>query len=191
MHKRRSSEDKFSDNLRYLLWRRGIDRERWALEVVSWLDCSPARAADLLTGATPSQRDVDELSRRLGVTPEELRFTTYLDDLGGDLLIENLRYLADGIEHGVKKKIAEELGVHATSLSRWLAGTHRPDKRYRSMLASHFGLQSELELTNAPLFLSLLPVSENDRKRWLRSAVDELDHRRLNELFPALHRLLS
>ena len=191
MQKRTDSGDKFSANLRYLLWRCRTDREQWVSEIVGWLDISPARATGLLTGAIPSQREVDNLSESLGVTSEELRFTSFVDELGNDLFIENLRYLADGVEHGEKREIAKELGVHATSLSRWLAGTHRPDKRYRAMLANYFGLQSETELTNTPLFLSLLPVSEHDKKVWLRTKINDLDQRNLNNLFPALFKLLS
>ena len=191
MQKGKSLLDEFSVNLRYLLWRRGIGREQWAAAIVKWLDCSPARATGLLTGAIPSQGDIDILSEMIGVTSEELRFTKFLEELGNDLLTENLKYLADGVEHGEKKEIAEELGVHATSLSRWIAGTHRPDKRHRAMLANYFGLQSETVLAHTPLFLSLLPVSGNDRKRWLWTAIDDLGHRELNDLFPALYKLLS
>ena len=191
MQKDRSVADKFSVNLRYLLWRSGSGRDYWISEVVGWLGCPSARARSLLTNVIPSQREVDILSDRLGVTSEELRFTGLVDDLGDDLFLENLRHLVDGVEHGEKSMIAKELGIHATSLSRWLGGTHHPDKRYRTLLASYFGLSSESELANTPLFLSLLPVSESDRKRWLRSAIDDLDHRDLNDLFPALFKLLS
>ena len=191
MQKDGSSDDKFSVNLRYLFWRSGKGRDEWVREVVAWLGCSSVRARDLLTNSIPSQREVDVLSEKLGATSEELRFTGLVEELGDDLFLHNLQYLVDGVEHGEKNKVARAVGVHATSLSRWIAGTHHPEKRYRASLARYFGLSSETELVSEPIFLSLLPVSESDRKRWLRSAIDDLDHRSLNDLFPALFKLLS
>jgi len=191
MQKRPDSGDQFSVNLRYLLWRSESVRDDWVSNVVDWLDCPALRVRNLLTGVIPNQREVDILSERLGVTPEELRFTNLVDELGDNLFLENFRYLVDGVEHGEKNNIAKIVGVHPTSLSRWLSGTHHPDKRFRALLAIYFGLSSETELTSEPLFLSLLPVSENDKKRWLRSAIDDLNLRDLNNLFPALFKLLE
>jgi transcriptional regulator with XRE-family HTH domain len=183
--------DKFSVNLRYLLWQSGRPHDKWVSTIVQWLGCPAARAFGLLTSDRPTQTEADELAERLGVTSEDLRFNDLLSALGDDLFFENLRYLVNGVEHGDKQEIARRVGVHNTSLSRWISGSHRPDMRSRQLLAEYFGLTSEIELTDKPLFLSLIPISEGHRKKWLAGAIDAMDQRELNELFPALYKLLS
>lgn len=191
MQKLLIQEDVFSVNLRYLLWRGGYSHDKWVSTVAEWLVCPPARAFGLLKNSQPDQTEADELADRLGVTSEDLRFNKLVNELGDDLIQENLQYLVSGVEHGDKKQIARQVGAHATSLSRWLSGTHRPDKRSRAMLAQYFGLTSEVELSQDPLFLSLVPISEGHRKKWLVAALDALDQKTLNELFPAFYKLLS
>ena len=190
MQKQRSTAAKFSVNLRYLLWRQGAARADWSQQIAGWLACSQTRARSLLANATPDQREVDSLAEKLGVTSEELSFTHLIDELAEDLFLENLRFLVGSVEHGEKSKIASELGVHPTSLSRWIAGTHHPDKRYRTLLAQYFGLSST-DLASTPLFLSPIPVGDGDRRRWLNEAIENIDQRELNDIFPALFKLMT
>lgn len=191
MQKWLDGESDFSVNLRFLLWRAGIDNEAWVATVSTWLGCARSRALGLMTNERPTQAEVDELARRLGATSEELRFTNLVRDLGDDLFFENLRYLVSGVEHGDKKQIAQSVGVHATSLSRWISGLHKPDARSTRLLAKYFGLKSASDITQVPLFLSLRPVGTGQQRHWLVAAIDALDQREINELFPALYKLLS
>jgi hypothetical protein len=52
-------------------------------------------------------------------------------------------------------------------------------------------LSAGTDLEKEPLFLSPLPVSLRERKRWLHEQIDRIDTETLNDLFPALKRLLS
>jgi transcriptional regulator with XRE-family HTH domain len=191
MQKWLSAESEFSVNLRFLLWRSGIDNNSWVQTIAAWLRCPRSRALRLMTNEQPTQAEVDELAGRLGSTSEELRFTNLVGDLGDDLFFENLRYLVAGVEHGDKKQLAQSVGVHATSLSRWIGGLHKPDARNIALLAKYFGLRSSTELTQAPLFLSLRPVGAGQQRQWLVSAIETLDQREIGELFPALYKLLT
>jgi hypothetical protein len=58
-------------------------------------------------------------------------------------------------------------------------------------LAQFCGLAPGVKLEEEPLFLSLEPTSDAERRAWLRMRIDRLDAATLALLFPALERLLE
>jgi hypothetical protein len=180
-----------AENLRYLLWRRGVDRQRWVEHLAHWIRCERHRAADLLRKGDLEPAEAEALSRATGHSEEDVRFARLAEEARTKVLLENLRYLVRSLERGQKKALAADLDVHATTISRWCSDTQRPEKSKLVRLLRYFGLPSGTDLSTEPLFLSLSPISVTARKEWLRDHVDRLDAETLSELFPALERLLE
>lgn|SRR5262249_52726099 len=183
--------DYVSENLRYLLWRRGVDRKRWVEHLAHWVHCDLHRAGELLRKGNLQPSEAGTLSRATGYSEEDVRFARLVEEARAKILVENLRYLVRSLERGQKKALASHLRVHATTISRWCSGTQRPERPSLNGLLRYFGLPSGTDLTSQPVFLSLSPISVTARKEWLRAQVDRLDAETLSELFPALERLLE
>src|SRR5262245_44856336 len=120
--------DHVAENLRYLLWRQGVDRRRWVEHLSHWIRCERRRAADLLRMGDLEPAEAEALSRATGNSEEDVRFTRLAEEARTKVLLENLRYLVGGLERGQKKALAADLGVHATTISRWCSDTQRPEK---------------------------------------------------------------
>ena len=180
----------FSENQRFLLWRNGISREEWSKKIRDWLDADIQRARNLLVDAEPRSHEIEILADQLEISEAELRFSNLLADSGVDLFVENLSYLLAAGGRGKKKKLAADLEMHQTTISRWLSGTQRPDKGKLVEIGNHFGVDGR-ELIKEPYFLSLMPVADEDKRQWLIAAIAEADRMELKGLFPALYKLLS
>lgn len=177
----------FTRNLRYQLWRRGVAREQWVLQLTEWLDCGERRAWQLLRGDQPHQEELRHLAERMKMKEETLQSDELVEQV--QVLTENLRCLLDAPKRGGKKVLAEELGVQQASISRWLRGG-RPEPRHQAAIKKYFGLPANVDLETDPLFLELSPVGSYAQRAWLRQHADELDEETLRVLFPALERLL-
>lgn len=180
----------FSENLRFLLWRSGHDRIDWSGRISGWLGAEVQRARALLDDAEPSPHEIQLLADRLGVTQSDLRFSSLLAESGVDLFVENLRYLLSARGRGKKKKLAAHLGVHQTTISRWLSGSQRPEARKLDEIARCFSVERKQLLDNA-LFLSLIPITDDDRRKWLQRVASEIEPDQLMRMFPALQRILG
>ncbi len=175
-------------NVRYLLWKRGLDRRKWREQVASWIGGDGRRAGDLLRGAKPRRDELDHLAKALGVSARDLAGRNLLGDDEVDVLLENLRALIHGLERGKKRSLAAAVDVHQTTVSGWLAGKSRPTPNNVVALSGYFGLPAGTDLATEPLFLSPLPVGESQRKRWLHERVDAMDAAALEHVFSLLAR---
>ena len=204
-----------SQNVRFVLWREGIQPSQWpkhlrarlgkVLGAYYWTGPSGDSALRrLLTGAelldgkvsedsneTDEINEISDIAKSFRFTQEELRSADFLHDSKTDVLHENLRHLVGGLERGGKKQLAAELRLDQTTISRWLSGTSRPPPSRRAQLVSYFGLPAETDLAKDPVFLSPDPLSLGDRKQWLRDRIDAMEAHRLRDLYPALQRLLD
>jgi transcriptional regulator with XRE-family HTH domain len=176
-------------NLRYLLWRKGIPREKWVNRFSNWLNCDTQRSRALLTGTPLTPQELDRLAEDLGCAEEELQFGNPLAEVS--VLQENLKYLMEATKRGQKKELADYLGIRPGSLSRWLSGKQQPNRKHLQKIQSFFGLPSHFDLAQDPLFLSLSPLSAVEQREWLHQRIDLLDVETLRQLFPALERLLG
>jgi transcriptional regulator with XRE-family HTH domain len=185
--------ERVSRNLRYHLWRTTPDQTRWPGEVSRRLrkPWPTERVEALLEGRKLTDREIVDLVRSFEteIDEETLQLGDLVLDSKTDVLRENLRYLIGTAEHGEKQKIAEALGVVATTISRWLNGTNRPPAGQQETIARHFGLPPSTNLEADCLFLAYGPLSLQSRRRWLRERVDELTLDEMRDLFPALQRL--
>ncbi len=178
-----------SENVRYLLWRQPVARERWEATTANWAGCGMERARALLRGTMPNPEELANLAAAASVSEPDIAYGRLAD--ARDILLENLRFLFEGFEKGAKKELAMQVGVHPGTISEWLSGRQRPTGKKLDRLARAFGLRDGAQLSTEPVFLSLDPVALQQRRAWVKERIDKLDDRTLTDLFPALKRLLE
>lgn len=121
---------------------------------------------------------------------ESIRFADLVGD-GTDLPRENLKFLFESLDRGGKKRLAAELSIDPTTVSRWLSGASQPQGPSLRHLSDYFGLPAGTDLRETPIFLSVEPVATVDRRRWLQARIDGLSPDELRDLYPALKRMLE
>lgn len=182
-----------SQNLKYLLWKNGVNRKEWVQTLADSLRCGQAKAQAILDG---DQTDLESdelilLARFSGMDGDQVMIDDLLGSDGVDIFIRNLSFLLDRLPHGKKKHLADCLGVDQTTISRWGNGTQRPTKGKITAILNYFNLPLTTDLDRKPLFLSTMPIGEAETKKWLKGKIDDLDRESLRELAPALIMLLK
>jgi hypothetical protein len=181
-----------SINLRYLVWKKNPDRRGWPAQLAAWADCDERRAEELLRGDRPRKEEVARVAKSAGISANDLTVKDLLAKEGVvDILRENLVCLIDGLQRGEKRAFAATLKVHPTTVSAWLGAKQRAERTNVAAVSRYFRLPSGTDLEKDPLFLSPFPVAENQRKRWLKEQIDGLDTVAIQEIFPALAKLLG
>lgn len=181
-----------SVNLRYLLWKKNPDRRGWPAQLAMWADCDERRADELLRGDRPRKEEIARVARGAGISANDLTAKDLLaKEKVVDVLRENLGCLINGLQRGEKRAFAAALEVHPTTVSAWLSAKQRPERVNITAVCRYFRLPTGSDIETEPLFLAPLPVAENQRKRWLKEKIEDLDTSALQELFPALARLLG
>ncbi|MCL4498789.1 MAG: helix-turn-helix domain-containing protein [Chloroflexi bacterium] len=181
-----------SVNLRYLLWKKNPDRREWLGQLTVWADCDVRRAEELLRGDRPRKEEIARIAKGAGVSVTDLTTKDLLLTKGDvDILRENLRTLINGLRRGEKGAFAASLGIHATTVSAWLSGKQRPEKSNVAAVSRYFKLPSGTDLEEEALFLLPVPVAATQRKRWLKDRIEELEAADLQDIFPALAKLLG
>lgn len=138
-----------------------------------------------------SPEEQQRIAEATHVDEGELVYARLLDPQQTNILAENLAYLLGGLGHGGYGRLAERVGIHQGTLSKWLAGGQRPRTKHLARLSLHLGVPVSLDLAVDPLFLSLRPVGEARQRQWLHEHIERLPGERLSQLFPALERLLG
>jgi transcriptional regulator with XRE-family HTH domain len=179
-------------NIRYLLWKEGVEGKDWPSKLADWLGCPLRRAEDLLEGHREflTLKEKKVLSSATGLAPEDLS-GSLLEKQGVDILVENIRHLINSLPHGKKKEFAASLGVDVTTVSRWLGGAQRPTRKKLDEIAKYFGLPPGTDLDSEAIFLWTEPISENQMRSWITEKIQEADGKTLREILPALKRLLK
>lgn len=179
-------------NIRYLLWKEGVECKDWPSRLAEWMGCPLRRAEDLLEGhgETLTQKEKKAIANAAGLAPED-HSGNLLEKHGVDILVENTRHLINGLPHGKKKEFAAKLGVDVTTVSRWISGAQRPTKKKVQEIGKYFGLPPETDLDSDAIFLWTEPISESQMKIWVMEKIQEMDQKAVREIFPALRRLLK
>lgn len=186
-----------TQNIRFLLWKSETAREKWSETLANWAACSLSRADELLRGAYLKPEEAANIAQRqqLGGNRQEgterLQQHPLLHEANVNILQENLGYLLGDLRRGEKGDLARSLGIETETLRRWREGINTPHKSNLDTLCRHFGLRHGVNLEEDAIFLSLTPVSEKRKKQWLCRQIQNLDLATLNELFPALERMLK
>jgi len=141
-------------------------------------------------GEDLTSKEKKALEKATGLAPEELS-GDLLEKHDGDVLVENIRHLIDGLPHGQKKEFAAKLGVDVTTVSRWLGGAQRPTRKKLEAIARYFGLPQGTDLDSDPIFLWTDPISESQIKSWITEKIQQMEGKTLREIFPVLRRLLK
>jgi len=179
-------------NIRYFLWKEGVEGKDWPSKLAEWVDCPLRRAEDLLEGLGESLtlKEKKALANATRLSLEDLS-GNLLEKHSVDILVENIRHLINGLPHGKKKEFAAKLGVDVTTVSRWIGGTQRPTKKKLEEIGKYFGLPPGTDLNSEPIFLWTEPISESQMKSWIIETTQKTDGKTLREIFPALRRLLK
>ena len=182
-----------SKNVRLLLWQQQVPRSDWVRHLASKLPpIWGAQNVDrLLGGRELGNLEISDIAIALEIVEEQLRWEDILSTSSVDVLKENLSYLLGSLEHGGKKKIAADLSIDPTTISRWLSGVITPQGSTLKRLSNYFGLAAETDLRKSAVFLSVEPVSLPERRRWLNQQIEALSGNELRELYPALQRILG
>ena len=101
----------------------------------------------------------------------------------------NIGTLLDQLEHGEKEKVAAALGVNASTLTRWKGGTTMPSAERLQRIANYFGLESPETLTEGYLFYQLEPVTVQEKRQRISEALEAMDNKTFESIYPALERL--
>src|SRR5690349_12819167 len=129
-----------SENLRYLLWSRKLQRSQWLDILADWVGSDQSRALALLQGIEPQPGEQEHIAQALDLPIEALVDTRLIDADEVNIVQANLRCLLDTLPHGRKKVIAAHLSVHPTTISRWCSGEQSPSQEHLAGLCRYFGL---------------------------------------------------
>jgi len=180
-----------------MLWSRPIPRPDWIRWLASRTNLGHTFCRDLVTERAADELitlpQLTELARALELAEDasELRFRDFLADSGRNVLVENLKFLFDDLERGGKKKLAEFFEVDPTTISRWLKGSSEPQGPGLRNIVTYFRLPMDTNLRRDPIFLSLDPVSLVAKRNWVRDRLDKLPEQDLQDVYPALRRMLD
>jgi transcriptional regulator with XRE-family HTH domain len=179
-------------NIRYLLWKEKAERKDWPSRLSKWLNCPLPRAEELLEveRVELTLKEKKTLAKATGISPDDLS-TDLLERQGVNILVENIRYLLNGLPHGQKKELAASLEVDVTTVSRWIGGAQRPSRKKVEEISKYFGLPPGIGLDSEPIFLWTEPTSESQMRSWIKERIQQADGKTLREIFPALRRLLK
>lgn len=174
---------RFERNWRVLAWR------RWP--GLSWPERLSRMGLPLaeLCAPSPDAEVVLQIEGRFEA--EHLQHVDLLADLNIDILAENLRFLLGSAPHGTLGRLARRFGVSLSTMSRWAAGETHPRPGHLRLLHTELHLDADLDLTTAPLFLWESAFTHEARVRQVHQWVDVLPPATLQELYPALERLLG
>jgi transcriptional regulator with XRE-family HTH domain len=192
------SDGSSARNLCFLLWREKEPRHDWANKFAEWVGCDGLRAERLLRGEEPLRQDeLQAIVRCLNLTDDDvmaIRETDLLAQSGISIYEENLKYLlrlVKELKKGRKQEFAQAISVDVTTVSRWASGKFLPDCDKAQRICKFFRPYSYTDLKEEALFLSASPVDVMEQRAWLEGRVREISDRTIQQLFPALERLLK
>ena len=186
------------ENLCWLCWEDRTDGRQpqqlaWRTKVARWLgNPDDLHRAEMLLGdqVSVTSSEIARLAEATDLDEQDLGFSRLAEARRLEFPRLNLERLLKATQPSTKSELASLLGVHPSTFSRWLKG-QTPDRSARRALCAHFGLRSESDIVDEPLFLSYLPLTHGERMNWVKTRVAEVSPSGLREVFPALVRLLS
>jgi transcriptional regulator with XRE-family HTH domain len=180
-----------SENLRFLLWSKKVQRREWASHLGHWAKCDPRRAEELLQGSEPTEHELEHIARAVDYSIEILAHTSLLEAHGVDVLRENLRYLTDRLDYGRKKEMAAALDIHPTTITKWRNGESRPRAVHLEALCRYFGLPSDTKIEVERIFLTVETRLDQEQRAWVQTRIEELDTVTWQLVYPILKFLLT
>ncbi|MEO1390273.1 MAG: hypothetical protein AAFV85_23315 [Cyanobacteria bacterium J06634_6] len=173
------------------MWKQNKPQKSWVSEIATWTNSREERALELLNGISTTESEAKALSQATGYSQDELLFTDLLAASNLDIWQENVVSLVNSLARGENSQLAEALGIKSSTISNWKSRRQKPEKTHKQGIYVFFGVPSTLDIEEYPLFLSLSPISSEEQRLWLREKIDQLSNQTLQQLFPALERLLK
>ncbi len=199
--------DYLAENMRFLIWatkqRRRNSNQTYSdyiEELSGKCHIGTDRFRKILSGdASATSNEVENIKREFAHFDEEhARFldTDYLyresiEDRKSELVQENILYLLNSIPWGNNQEFVEELGIQASTLTRWKNGAMKPSKYYQSKICKYFGVPDVDGLKTEFLFLGLSPTTVTEKKLHLKRLLDSIDREKLEAMYPAIVKLLE
>ena len=195
----------FSINLCFLLWQKKVNREEWVPSLAKWMECDKFRVQEILGGDSPSKQELNSLMSTQNYDPDfvqELQFSNLLenkqtletqDPNGFKIFSENVSFLLESLsdsENSKASKISKALDISITTFHRWRKKEQSPTGEKLERLKKYFRLLDDLDLVTNPIFLSLKPIGAIQQRKWLIERISKMDAKQVQELFPALEKIL-
>ena len=178
-----------AENIRYLLWRDGIDRSIWVSQLAAWIRCSRMRAQEILAGALLESDEQNAIiSNHPDISVEMLQYERLV--AREYILKKNLEFLFENLEHGKMKELAKELEVSPVTISRWKSGTQKTNINKLNTLCHKLALPPNTNLQEDALFLTDMMIGQQKRD-WLKKQIDTLSPEKLDAHFPSLEKILK
>lgn len=180
-----------TQNLRFILWSTQVPQTQWIDTVRQWAASDQPRARELLAGVEPLDQEVRNIAQAVSVPDQEIVFADLLRESGINVWRENVAHLVNTLKHGQQKKLAAYLGLDSSgTITKWKTKQVTPEKKHKQGLQDFFGIPLSLDLEKEALFLSPNPVDITSQRAWVHKQLDQISDRTLQQLFPALERLL-
>ncbi len=189
----------WSLNLRYLLWKKDIPQDNWVKKIVECLNSDNyQRAEKILRELKPSVQELENIKKNIPLTEDEYMGLMNIDlielakveqDL--DVWQENFLFLLEKISSGEKGKFTAYINADISNFSKWKKKTQKPARNKQTIVKKYFNLSSDINLEQDLLFLSLDPISIEEKRQWICNSVNNLNSNTIQELFPAFKRLLK
>lgn len=180
-----------TNNIKYILWKNGVNNTMWNKQLMIWLGVESHRANELLLGTQLNSNESERLTMKFGFNVEDMRLADLISQDGVDILKENLHHLISNLSHGQRSDLSQRLGIHQNTITRWSRGSNRPVRAHIDALCAYFGLPEGVDLEIEPIFLTFPPVTIVEQKVWLFERIGALDNSKLQAIFPALKLMLE
>jgi transcriptional regulator with XRE-family HTH domain len=176
-------------NVLWLLWREGVEPERWGEELAKRTSFNPQETARMIEEEELADEVLQKIATQQQISEEEIRYGSLLSR--EDMLRENMKYLLLSLEHGEAKKLARKIGVAAETVSNWKKGRQLPSSRNRQLIKDYFGVPDSVDLEGEPLFLKQGGFSDEMRRKELKGLIETAGEETVLRYYEAIKKLLS
>lgn len=194
--------EQLAENLRVLAWIDLSKKKQFLTRKDEWLvkelNISPDAAIRMLTrDEVLSEDHLSNLVMKFNLTEDVILNGSLLTELGINVFRENMVYLISMLKKIDISQIAlaKEVGVDAHTISRWSKKTSEPAGRslekFMVFIEDRLGNSVAVDLSKARLFLELSPPGKSFKREELKTLLNTLDDDELEELYPALKKLLN
>jgi transcriptional regulator with XRE-family HTH domain len=177
-------------NVRYLLYQSQIPKDDWTKWLSVQLDLAETDASEIILDGIADQSLLGRLATRFGVELSDLVLVELYPVQGPELAAENVRYLLGSLVRGEHGKMADEIGVDLTTLSKWKKGV-RPRLEHLKSIHKYFGISKSVSLDRDIVFLELEPLTPSSRRKYLTQLVEKMSADALEKHFFSLKVLLD
>lgn len=178
-------------NIRYLVWKENPEPDKWVSVLHKKAGLPDKEAKAILTGSQLSKKNRDAIIEGFHIDGDIFSTARLFGLSSAEIQKENIKYLINSLPQGEKQKLAKAVKVTSESVSRWSSGKNPASHPKVQQLLQYFCLNSNMILSEAPLFLSLRPIGYYAQKEWLQKQVASLPADELTKLFPALEKMFG